>query len=286
MKDDPQVQRAVSQYQLGLPRSPVAGRAGELLGRGTGSSLEFLEHREYAPGDDVRHLDWAAYARSDALMVRLYREEISPRLEILLDASRSMTSGPEGIKSRLACQLAAMFGLLSGQTGGRPVIRVMDDSAKFPALELGELQLLSKLDFAGRETLPNLLAQRRFPLSRQSVRIVISDFLFPCDPAGLIRRLASDASVLWVVQVLHGWEADPRPMGGRRLIDVETRSELNLMLNPQTIERYRQRLAALQAELMRQCRRAHASFVTVTADDGLDRICRESLCPPGILRAG
>ena len=69
---------------------PVAGRTGELLGRGTGSSLEFQEYREYVPGDDIRHVDWAAFARSDALMVRLYREEISPRTEILFDASTSM----------------------------------------------------------------------------------------------------------------------------------------------------------------------------------------------------
>src|SRR5207253_6925536 len=68
---------------------PVAGRSGELLGRGTGSSVEFQEYREYLPGDDVRHVDWAAYARSDALMVRLYRDEISPRTEVLLDGSRS-----------------------------------------------------------------------------------------------------------------------------------------------------------------------------------------------------
>ena len=92
MRFNPEVQQAAARYQLGLPRMPVSGRSGELLGRGTGSSLEFQEYREYQFGDDIRHLDWAAYARSDALMVRLYREEISPRMEILLDASRSMTS--------------------------------------------------------------------------------------------------------------------------------------------------------------------------------------------------
>src|SRR6476646_437313 len=95
MHNDPEVQRAADTFQLGLPRTPSAGRAGELLGRGTGSSLEFQEYREYVPGDDIRHLDWGAYARSDTLMVRLFREEISPRTEILLDASRSMASGGE-----------------------------------------------------------------------------------------------------------------------------------------------------------------------------------------------
>jgi uncharacterized protein (DUF58 family) len=81
-------------YQLGLPRTPGSGRSGELLGRGTGTSLEFQEYREYMPGDDIRHLDWSAYARSDSLMVRLYREEISPRMDVLLDVSRSMSTSP------------------------------------------------------------------------------------------------------------------------------------------------------------------------------------------------
>ena len=90
MRSDTEVRRAADTYQFGLLRVPASGRAGELLGRGTGSSLEFQEYREYTPGDDIRHLDWAAYGRSDTLMVRLYREEISPRTEILLDTSLSM----------------------------------------------------------------------------------------------------------------------------------------------------------------------------------------------------
>src|SRR5258708_12177625 len=112
MLNDPEVERAADMYHLGLPRNPAAGRSGELLGRGTGSSLEFQEYREYVPGDDIRHLDWGAYARSDMLMVRLFREEISPKTEILLDASRSMASGGE-MKPRLARLLPPLFALLS-----------------------------------------------------------------------------------------------------------------------------------------------------------------------------
>src|SRR5580692_384739 len=133
MLNDPEVQRAVDTFSLGLPRTPAAGRSGELLGRGTGSSLEFQEYREYVPGDDIRHLDWGAYARSDTLMVRLFREEISPRTEILLDASRSMTAGG-AMKSRVARQLAAVFALLSARLGGRPVVVPLQDG---PAVPLG-----------------------------------------------------------------------------------------------------------------------------------------------------
>src|SRR5262249_12938555 len=205
MLNDPEVQRAADVYQLGLPRAPAAGRSGELLGRGTGSSLEFQEYREYVPGDDIRHLDWGAYARSDALMVRLYREEISPRTEILVDASRSMTSGGK-TKEHVTRQLAALFALLSGRLGGRPRIIPLQDRPP-QALGLDGLGNLGEISFVGRTPFAELLASNQVPLKRQAIRIVISDFLFPHDPGALVRRLAGDASALWLLQVLTAWES-------------------------------------------------------------------------------
>ena len=280
--NDPEVQRAADAYLLGLPRTPAAGRSGELLGRGTGSSLEFQEYREYVPGDDIRHLDWGAYARSDTLMVRLFREEISPKTEILLDASRSMTSGGE-MKPRVARQLATVFALLSARLGGRPVVVPLEDGPAVP-LGLDALDRLSALPFTGRTNLAELLHDHLVPLKRQAVRIVISDFLFPHDPAALIRRLASEASALWLVQVLSDWEAAPTPLGGRRLNDIETGAQADLVLDGKAVASYLGRLAALQQELLRNCRRAHATFVSVVADRGLAALCRNDLCAAGILR--
>ena len=282
MLNDPEVQRAVDTFLLGLPRTPAAGRSGELLGRGTGSSLEFQEYREYVAGDDIRHLDWGAYARSDTLMVRLFREEISPKTEILLDASRSMNSGGE-MKSRVARQLAAVFALLSARLGGRPVVVPLEDGPAVP-LGLDALDRLTALPFTGRTNLAELLQDRLVPLKRQAVRIVVSDFLFPHDPATLVRRLAGDASALWLVQVLSEWEAAPTALGGRRLNDIETEATADLVLDCKAVDCYLARLAALQHELLRNCRRAHATFVTLVADRGLAALCRSDLCAAGILR--
>ncbi len=296
MRNDPEVQRAVHAYQMGLPRMPVAGRSGELLGRGTGSSLEFQEYREYMPGDDIRHLDWSAYARSDTLMVRLYREEISPTTEILLDASKSMTSaGPtangtgtgtaESHKSWVARQLATLFSLLVGTLGGRPTILPLTDDHPLRPLRVDGLSVLRTLPFEAIGTMPELMEQNLIPLRRQSVRIVISDFLFPHDPAPLIRRLAADASALWVIQLLNAWEANPTTVGGRRLIDLETNSETDIVIGQNTLAEYTARLAMLQSELERNCRRAHAPFVTLIADHGLPALCRNELTAAGMLRA-
>lgn len=284
MHSDPDVQRAASVYQLGLPRVPVSGRTGELLGRGTGSSVEFQEYREYFPGDDVRHLDWAAYARSDSLMVRLFREEISPNTEILLDTSCSMTTGEHGQKRRLATQLAGLFALLAGQLGAQVKVRLVGDEQAVPSLTIEQLDRLGEWPFTARRPLPESLLDSGLRLQRQSMRIVLSDFLFPHDPDRLLRQLAAASSSLWLLQILTRWEADPEPLGGRHLQDVETEFENDLLIDAQAIAGYRRRLAQVQESLLASCRRVHATFTTLIADDGLAAVCREPLMRCGVLR--
>ncbi len=283
MRTDPDVQRVVHSFQLGLPRSPVVGRTGELLGRGAGSSLEFQEYRPYLPGDDIRHLDWAAYGRSDTLMVRLFREEISPRTEIVLDASRSMTSG-SGAKSLVARQLAAALCLLCARIGGKPTLIVVNDARPMPVLGVDTLDQLSEKTFDAAIPFAAALDEGLIPLRRQAVRIVISDFLFPHDPDAFVRKLAGDASTLWAIQVLGEWEANPTPLGGRRMIDLESSQQSDLLLDRKTIAAYVERLRRLQESLARACRRSHAAWASLVAERGLATLCRDELCATGMLQ--
>src|SRR5262247_1012453 len=105
--DWPAVYGVAGAFRLAMPRTPVGGRLGERLGSGTGSSLEFQDYREYTPGDDLRHVDWSAYARSEVLTVRLYREEVAPRIDLVLDVSRSM--GVTEQKARAYNELCALL---------------------------------------------------------------------------------------------------------------------------------------------------------------------------------
>lgn len=283
MRDDPEIQQILSRYHLGLPKLPAAGRSGELLGRGTGSSVEFQEFREYTPGDDIRHLDWSSYARSDTLMVRLFREEISPRTEILMDASKSMATHGES-KSRVTRQLASLFTQFVGRLGGRPKLYVMGDEYPIEPMSVESLEHLGSMPFDSVSTIPEHLEKGAISFQPQSVRIVISDFLFPHDPARLIRKLATNAAALWVVQVLNGWELNPEMNGGRRFVDVESGEELDVMINKQVIQDYLRRLKHLQNELVVNCQRNHARFVTLNSDQGLPNLCKDQLCAAGMLR--
>ena len=279
MRNDPEVREAVASFDFGFAHQS-SRRAGEWLGRSTGGSVEFQDYREYSPGDDIRHLDWAAYARSNSLMVRMYRNEISPQTEVILDASRSMASGRE--KSRLAIGLATVLTEISARLGGQPVVHRVSDEPS-PPLSVSEVDLLDDLPFSGLQTLVEVATQRALPLRHRSVRIVISDFLFPLDPDRLIRVMARDAAALWLIQVLDPFEADPESLGGRRLRDIETDEQIDIFLDDASVTEYRRRLSDLQQHLARSCRRAGGTLVTITSSQAMLSACANHLCECGLL---
>ena len=279
MRNDPEVREAAALFDFGFVNRS-SRRAGEWLGRSTGSSLEFQDYREYTPGDDIRHLDWSAYARSNSLMVRMYRDEISPRTEVILDGSRSMASGSP--KARLTIQLATALSEISARLGGQPVVHHVSDSPMLP-LKLSELDRLDSLPNDGLQSLVEVATQRTLPLKHRSVRIVISDFLFPHDPDRLIRVMARDAAALWLIQVLDPFEADPESLGGRRLRDVETDEQLDIFLDDASIAEYRRRLSNVQQNLARSCRRVGGTLVSIQANQRMLSACANQLSECGLL---
>ena len=86
------VLRRLDRLQLFYPANARGGAGGMRRSRALGSSVEFSDFREYVPGDDIRRVDWNAYARFDRLYLKLFMEEQETTLFVLLDASASMTS--------------------------------------------------------------------------------------------------------------------------------------------------------------------------------------------------
>ena len=87
---DPAVLDRLSNLELVARRVVEGVMAGQHRSPHKGSSIEFAQHRQYAPGDELRRLDWRVFARSDRLVVKEYVEETSLSLNLLLDASESM----------------------------------------------------------------------------------------------------------------------------------------------------------------------------------------------------
>jgi uncharacterized protein (DUF58 family) len=269
--------RAAASVRLAMPRTPLRGRSGERLGAGAGSSLEFQDYRPYAPGDDLRHVDWAAYARSELLTIRLYREEVAPRIDLLLDVSRSMAVTPQKHRA---------FGELAGVIACACVSTVADTRVIATAAAAPEpLRIPEEIErYLGCDAPISALEGGHLPFRRRSVRVVVSDFLFPHDADSLVSRLARDAAWLALVQLNLADEADPDVEGGRRLVDVEGSGELDLVIDDAAVRDYRARFSRLRLGLSKAARRVGAPFAQVVAGRPVRDVAR-ALTAAGVVEA-
>jgi uncharacterized protein (DUF58 family) len=269
--------RAAAAFRLALPRTPMGGRVGERLGSGTGSSLEFQDYRPYAPGDDLRHVDWAAYARSELLAVRLYREEVAPRIDLVLDVSRSMAV--TGQKLRAHGELSGLLACACASTLADSRIITTAASQPLPLNVAEDVERALACD-----TAMSALEEPHLPFRRRSLRVVVSDFLFPHEADVLVARFARDSAMLSLVQLTLAEEADPAVEGARRLIDVEGRGEIDLVIDDTAVREYRARFSRLRLGLSRAARRAGARFAHIVAGTPLREVAR-GLAAAGVLEA-
>jgi uncharacterized protein (DUF58 family) len=258
-------ERVGQRYALGLPRQTPRGATGAALGQRAGSSLEFKDYRDYQVGDDLRHLDWNVFARTDLLTVKLYREEITPHLDIVLDVSRSMAL--EGsAKPRAALMLTALLTTAASNAGfghaawllGADVRPVPNGSAA-PSL-WGEFVL----DYRGS---PAEVLARGAPAWRpRGVRVLVSDLLWVGEPLLALRPLTEGASSAVVIQLLADADVNPPDEGALRLIDAETEQMREIHVDAVLARRYREALARHQQNWHEACRQSGAIFTTLVAE--------------------
>lgn len=258
-------ERAGARYALGVPRQTASGAAGLQMGQRAGSSLEFRDHRDYQPGDDLRRIDWNAFARSDKLIIKLYREEISPHLDIVLDGSRSMAL--EGsAKSRAAVALAAIFAVAAENTGYShngwlardryaPIVNGNNRPSTWQEI---------KFDYRGSPAEAFTRIQPKF--RRQGMRVLISDLLWATDPLRALQHHAQGASSVIIVQVMAEADINPPDRGRVRLVDSETGEQREIFIDEGAIRRYRDALARHQQNWHSACRQIGAVMVNAVAE--------------------
>ena len=120
-------------------------------------------------------------------------------------------------------------------------------------------------------------------MRRRSIRVVVSDFLFPHDPDVLIGRLARDGASLALIQLTLPEEAEPVAEGGRRLLDVEGNGEFDLVIDEKAVREYRERFGRLRHGLARAARRV-GGFAHVRAGTPL-RETAKALTTAGVLES-
>lgn len=269
------VEAAASGCALRLPRGPHRGRLGEVRAASVGASLELHDFRQYAPGDDLRHVDWNAVARTGELYLRVRQDEVSPRVEVLLDGSASMAVSPE--KSARAAELAAWVVTLARRGGLDPTLVVTGETVR-KASGPSTRALLEAMTFEGREPFDEAL-RRAPPLLPCGLRVVVSDFLLEAPPGPFAERLARGAAGLVLLQVLDVEDVSPSGGAGARLTDSESGEVLERVLTPGVLAQYEARLRAHVGLWEAAARRVRATWAQAVADQALSTLARSALAP-------
>jgi uncharacterized protein (DUF58 family) len=247
-------------------------------GRESGASVEIQDFRDYVPGDDPRHIDWMAYGRTDRLMIRLYREEVSPFVDLLVDGSASMTL-EDGRKAAVCRELCAY--LYYSSRGQGSAVRLFGAGEQLRRAEYPE-----ELDWeAERSVLFSSPREAAAGLRRSAVRIVLSDFMDPADPAGVLRTLSEGCAYLLVLHLLGPWEAAPDASGPSVLERRETGRRIDVQLDARRVAAYRRRLEALVTAVRQETVRCHGLYLQLIADRPLEAILREEFLPLDLVTA-
>jgi uncharacterized protein (DUF58 family) len=213
--------------KLGLRRT-----TGNVSGSGAGSSIDFQDHRPYVPGDDPRHIDWQAYARSGAYTMKLYREEVRPLADIVFDASASMFLDEE--KTRRSLELA-WFCLESALRSGAAVrLFSIQGSCLQPHEAAGGWADLAP----PAKSVPLPPELHRIPWRAASLRILISDLLYPAPPDALIPHLLAGRGRAIVLAPHCTAESDPDWLGNTELLDCEGPARRDLRFHAEDLRFY------------------------------------------------
>ena len=225
-------------------RRRVGGaRSGPHRSSRRGQSLEFVDHREYVPGDDIRHLDWHLIGRLDKLFIKLFEAREDRTVRVLLDRSASMEGAKwdAGRKAAAAVSYASLCGLDRVQlfvcdrglaAEGRPLRGRSGIHRIF--------RYLTGTGTAGQTDLERVV--RSLPPARAgALTVVISDLWNPDGFEAPMLRLAHGGGEVHLVHVVDPRELNPVALeGDLTLVDSETGEELNVTIDKPTRQRYRE----------------------------------------------
>jgi uncharacterized protein (DUF58 family) len=290
---EPTFLRRLQALRHHLTSEARSGGAADQIARRRGTSAEFREHRFYAPGDDLRRVDWMAYARTGEPVVKLFHSEEDTLVRLLVDASRSLAFGTPpkiDVARRMAAALAylALAGSRRAQVlvGARSAINALADEPEKLAIGMprrgqrGFSQLcreLAAIEAKGQTSLTEAIDGVLHRLPRPGMLVVLSDFLDSGDVPAALRRARAAGNDVVLIQILDATELDPDLEGDLALEDSETGELVDVTLDPAALEAYELGLAGLLEELRRWARQNGGAYVRLRTTDDLEDAVRRVL---------
>lgn len=264
---------AARRFRLPFTRQAWRGAAGGWQGSGAGSSIDFQDHRAYVPGDDPRHLHWTAYARTGQLTMKLYRAEVSPMVDLVVDASGSMRHEPARANRTEAL---VSFCLESAARAGAPVrmYAALGKRIRVVATERVRAQGFwtatgGESEEPGANATGQAGAAAPPPWRAGAMKIWISDLLFPGEPSAVLNAMAAGGGCALVFSPVLAAEAELTERGNVELADHEGGAPRRQRIDDALAERYRAAYARHFGLWRDAARRAAAGFARIDCAGGL-----------------
>ncbi|AQU79964.1 MULTISPECIES: DUF58 domain-containing protein [Planococcus] len=261
----------LSRYAIGTKAKIKGHHKGSHRSMRFGSSLDFSDFREYHPGDDVRHIDWNVYARTERIYIKRFLDEQEMRIHILLDSSKSMDN-----KWLFAKQLAFSLGLM---------VLGRDDRLTVSA---GQKQLIpfrkkgksaKKLFEHFVSVMPNpenvsFASQASFHAAKDStVLFIVSDGLEPlADWQVFFRQAPTFAHDIRFIHLTTQDERLPSYKGDLRFIDDETQQVTSVTVTEEALRAYQKQSDLHSQGLESLCRTYGIAYLPVHVEDGIEQV--------------
>ncbi len=259
--------QVVEGFCTGLHKSPHKG-----------FSVEFKEHRQYVPGDEIRDIDWKLYGKTDRLFIREYEEETNLRATILLDSSGSMKysgSRSNGLtKHQFAIRTAACLAYMLLQQQDSVGLVTFDTKVRKyipPRARPKHLQaIINQLDKTqpGNETdLGDVFHEMVSKIQRRGLVIIISDLFGDVDR--LLKALAHFRHARHEMMIFQIWDQDELDFPFRQwtqFASLERANNEHLVDPAQLRKAYLQKLDEFRDQLTKGCSRHRINLVPMTTD--------------------
>ncbi len=265
----------VEGFITGLHRSPYHG-----------FSVEFSEHRQYYPGDEVKHIDWKVYGRTDKYFIKQYEEETNLRCVLAVDKSASMkyASGDNISKFQYAIFLSAAFSYLLLKQRDAVGLALYDSELRTylpPRSKISYVyQILKQLDttepsdLTGTAEALNQLAER---INRRGLVIILSDFLdSEQSVVNALKHFRHRNHEVVVFHILDRQEVEFKFGSNANFIDVESGEEM--VTQPFQIRKsYKQAVEQFINTIKKECYNHNIDYNLVTTDETFDKALRKFL---------
>lgn len=290
--DEPTL-RKLTQLTLVAARIRAGAIKGERRSSRRGGSVEFADYRAYAPGDDLRRLDWNIYARLERPFIKLFEEEEDLAVYILLDVSRSMGWGENDLdKFQYALRLAAGLGAVALACGDRLVLAALRDGgvpAEFgPARGQAAIprlfRFLEGIEAAGQTDLEASLRQFFLTPRRAGLVILLSDLLSAQGWEAGLRQALGRGHEAALLHVLSPDELDPPLAGDLQLVDIESGREQDVSLDGGLRSLYRQRARAWLQSTQAACSKQGVRYRQLTTSLPWERALLLEMRRAGIVK--